>query len=57
MSTCERLPGGAKARHDGKGEPWANAHRLLGAGWQMLDLDAVEFEPDNIKCRYLPDER
>lgn len=47
----DRLPGGAKARRDGKGEPWAEAHRLLGAGWQMLDLDAVEFEPDNVENR------
>lgn len=32
---------GVAKRRDGRGDPWANGHRLLGSGWNMRDGDEV----------------
>ena len=59
---------GVKVRADNKGDPWASAHRSLGPGFNMQDLDALfgymafgqntgerlflEYVPDNYVNRY-----
>ena len=40
--TGERLDNGVRARMDGKGDPWAKAHRdELGGGFNMSDIDVA----------------
>jgi hypothetical protein len=62
-----RLGNGVKRRMDGAGDMWASAHRELGGGYQMNDVDAIfgfeafgantgeklflEYEPDNYEYR------
>lgn len=62
-----RMDNGVKIRNDGKGDAWARAHRGLGTGFQMHDIDAtfglqvfgantgeklfLEYEPDNYENR------
>lgn len=63
----DRLRNGVKRRVDGGGDAWALAHRSLGTGIQMNDVDAIfgfeafgantgeklflEYEPDNYERR------
>jgi hypothetical protein len=67
MHDRTRLENGVKRRADGAGDAWAMAHRCLGTGHQMNDVDAIfgfeafgantgeklflEYEPDNYENR------
>lgn len=67
MHDRTHLGNGVKRRMDGKGDAWATAHRCLGTGNQMNDVDAVfgfeaygantgeklflEYEPDDYQNR------
>lgn len=67
MTMYSRMANGVKTRSDGKGDEWARAHRSLGRGNQMHDVDALfgahvfghntgeklflEYEPDHYEKR------
>jgi hypothetical protein len=48
----ERLPNGARVRRDGRGHPWANAHRKeLGNQFFLNDIDAFSGSPRTCQSR------